>query len=139
MVVERSGNGRREATRVRLTELALDLFARQGFEDTTAAEIAAAAGVTERTFFNHFTTKLDAIFPVVSTPPSRPCASSSPRPRPTSTTSTCCASSDCAGWPTTSPTPSGTTGPAGYDCRCRRRRQPFWACAPKHRNGSPTR
>ena len=50
-------NTRREATRARLLEVALDLFARQGYDATTAAEIAAAAGVTEMTFFRHFPTK----------------------------------------------------------------------------------
>jgi AcrR family transcriptional regulator len=55
--------GQRARTRARLSQLALELFAVQGYEQTTAAQIAAAAGVTERTFFNHFETKLDAIFP----------------------------------------------------------------------------
>jgi AcrR family transcriptional regulator len=36
---------------------ALDLFERQGFEQTTVAQIAQAAGVTEMTFFRHFPTK----------------------------------------------------------------------------------
>ncbi|MFH8250240.1 helix-turn-helix domain-containing protein [Microbacterium sp. B2969] len=33
------------------------LFERQGYDDTTVREIAAAAGVTEMTFFRHFSTK----------------------------------------------------------------------------------
>lgn len=36
------------------------LFAENGYDNTTAAEIAEAANVTERTFFLHFPTKADA-------------------------------------------------------------------------------
>ena len=36
---------------------ALDLFESKGYEQTSAAEIAAAAGFTEMTFFRHFPTK----------------------------------------------------------------------------------
>jgi AcrR family transcriptional regulator len=35
----------------------LELFARHGYESTTVAQIAAAAGVTEMTFYRHFGTK----------------------------------------------------------------------------------
>jgi len=38
------------------------LYASQGFEQTTAAQIAARAGVTERTFFRHFADKREALF-----------------------------------------------------------------------------
>lgn len=55
--------GRRERTRARLSEVAVELFAAQGYDETTTAAISAAAGVTERTFFNHFETKIDALFP----------------------------------------------------------------------------
>jgi AcrR family transcriptional regulator len=48
---------RREATRARLLQAALELFAQQGYDATTAAQIAAAAGVTEMTFFRHFPSK----------------------------------------------------------------------------------
>ncbi|MGR0221478.1 TetR/AcrR family transcriptional regulator [Agromyces sp. ZXT2-6] len=48
---------RRARTRQRLIEHGLDLIERQGYEQTTAAQIAAAAGVTEMTFFRHFATK----------------------------------------------------------------------------------
>jgi AcrR family transcriptional regulator len=41
---------------------ALDLYADGGFEQTTAADIAARAGVTERTFFRHFTDKREVLF-----------------------------------------------------------------------------
>jgi AcrR family transcriptional regulator len=46
----------------RLQKAALELFATQGFERTTAAEIAEAAGLTERTFFRYFGDKRDVLF-----------------------------------------------------------------------------
>ena len=49
--------------RGRLARAALVLSAEHGYESTTVAEIAAAAGVTERTFYRHFTDKADALFP----------------------------------------------------------------------------
>jgi AcrR family transcriptional regulator len=48
--------------RGRLAKAALDLYAAQGFEQTTVAEIAARAGLTERTFFRHFTDKREVLF-----------------------------------------------------------------------------
>ncbi len=44
-------------TRARIIDVALDLFERNGYEATTTAQIAAAAGVTPMTFFRHFPTK----------------------------------------------------------------------------------
>jgi AcrR family transcriptional regulator len=40
----------------------MDLYAAQGFEETTVAEIAARAGLTERTFFRHFADKREVLF-----------------------------------------------------------------------------
>jgi AcrR family transcriptional regulator len=52
----------REDVRRRLRQAALELFSERGYEATTAAEIAARAGVTERTFFRHFPDKREALF-----------------------------------------------------------------------------
>lgn len=49
-------------TRERLQATALQLFASKGYDDTTVAEIAAAAEVTERTFFRHFADKREVLF-----------------------------------------------------------------------------
>jgi AcrR family transcriptional regulator len=48
---------KRERTRTRLLEAALELFVERGYEATTVAQIAARAGVTEMTFFRHFPSK----------------------------------------------------------------------------------
>jgi AcrR family transcriptional regulator len=50
-------------TRRTLAEHALRLFEQRGFDETTVDEIAAAAGVSARTFFLHFATKSAAAFP----------------------------------------------------------------------------
>jgi AcrR family transcriptional regulator len=46
----------------RLQKAALELFATRGFEQTTAAEIAQAVDLTERTFFRHFSDKREVLF-----------------------------------------------------------------------------
>lgn len=48
--------------RLRLQRAALDLFTENGFDETTAAQIAERAGLTERTFFRHFPNKADILF-----------------------------------------------------------------------------
>ncbi len=53
--------GKAERTRERLMAVALDLFAARGYDATTAAQIAAAAGVSEMTFFRHFPAKEDVL------------------------------------------------------------------------------
>ena len=49
--------GKVERTRSRILAAAIDLFTRSGYEKTTVAQIAAAAGVTEMTFYRHFGSK----------------------------------------------------------------------------------
>jgi AcrR family transcriptional regulator len=51
-----------EEARKRLQRAALELFAENGFDHTTTAQIAARAGVTERTFFRHFPDKREVLF-----------------------------------------------------------------------------
>jgi AcrR family transcriptional regulator len=46
----------------RLQRAAMDLYTERGFEQTTVAEIAARAGLTERTFFRHFADKREVLF-----------------------------------------------------------------------------
>jgi AcrR family transcriptional regulator len=46
----------------RLTEAAMALFAERGYAKTTVEDIAARAGLTERTFFNHFADKREVLF-----------------------------------------------------------------------------
>ena len=40
----------------------MDLYGEQGYDATTTAEIAARAGVTERTYFRHFADKREVLF-----------------------------------------------------------------------------
>ncbi len=51
-----------ERTHLKLLHAGLELFERKGFEATTVAEIAAAAGVTEMTYYRHFATKSGVLF-----------------------------------------------------------------------------
>ena len=48
--------------RGRLERAAMELYIERGFEQTTVAEIAARAGLTERTFFRHFADKREVLF-----------------------------------------------------------------------------
>jgi AcrR family transcriptional regulator len=48
--------------RGRLEKAALDLYGENGFDNTTVAEIAERAGLTERTFFRHFADKREVLF-----------------------------------------------------------------------------
>ena len=49
-------------SRGRLQEAALALYSERGFDQTTATQIAARAGLTERTFFRHFADKREVLF-----------------------------------------------------------------------------
>ena len=46
----------------RLAKAALELYVERGFEQTTVAEIANRAGLTERTFFRYFADKREVLF-----------------------------------------------------------------------------
>ncbi|WP_041985891.1 MULTISPECIES: TetR family transcriptional regulator [unclassified Streptomyces] len=46
----------------RLGEAAMELYSERGFEQTTVAEIAKRAGLTERTFFRYFADKREVLF-----------------------------------------------------------------------------
>ena len=47
--------------RERLARAALDLYVERGFDETSVGDIAARAGVTERTFFRHFADKREVL------------------------------------------------------------------------------
>ncbi|MFJ2158935.1 TetR family transcriptional regulator [Streptomyces sp. NPDC087856] len=51
-----------EDARRRLQQAALELYQERGFDQTTTAQIAARAGVNERTFFRHFPDKREVLF-----------------------------------------------------------------------------
>ena len=46
----------------RLIKAAVTLFAEQGYEETTVAEIADRAGLAKRTFFRYFSDKREVLF-----------------------------------------------------------------------------
>jgi AcrR family transcriptional regulator len=48
--------------RGRLEQAAMELYGERGFEQTTVAEIAKRAGLTERTFFRYFADKREVLF-----------------------------------------------------------------------------
>ncbi|MGC2190747.1 MAG: TetR family transcriptional regulator [Candidatus Dormiibacterota bacterium] len=48
--------------RGRLERAALELYLERGFDQTTVADIATRAGLTERTFFRHFADKREVLF-----------------------------------------------------------------------------
>ncbi|MFR9795667.1 helix-turn-helix domain-containing protein [Streptomyces sp. MS06] len=48
--------------RGRLARAALELYSERGYEQTTVAEIAKRAGLTERTYFRHFADKREVLF-----------------------------------------------------------------------------
>jgi AcrR family transcriptional regulator len=52
----------RDEVRLRLQEAALELYLERGYDKTTTGDIAARAGVTERTFFRHFADKREVFF-----------------------------------------------------------------------------
>lgn len=48
--------------RGRLEQAAIELYLERGFEQTTVADIAARAGLTERTFFRYYADKREVLF-----------------------------------------------------------------------------
>src|SRR3954453_18348589 len=54
---------KKQATREQIARVAMKLFARRGFDQVTVAEVADAAGVSEKTVFNYFPAKEDLVFP----------------------------------------------------------------------------
>ncbi|MFL1380993.1 TetR family transcriptional regulator [Nocardiopsis protaetiae] len=58
---------RKAATQVEIARAAARLFAERGVDNTTAEDIADAAGVALRTFYRYFRTKQDAVAPLLST------------------------------------------------------------------------
>src|SRR6266508_1859050 len=53
---------RKLQTREEIIDAAIDLFERQGYDETTVEDVAAAADVSPRTFFRYFDSKLDVVF-----------------------------------------------------------------------------
>lgn len=76
---------RRAETQSRLVAHALDLFERHGYEQTSAAQIAAAAGVSEMTFFRHFATKDQVLLDDPYDPALTAAVAARPRTEPTLT------------------------------------------------------
>ncbi|WP_328459337.1 TetR/AcrR family transcriptional regulator [Actinoplanes sp. NBC_00393] len=54
---------KRARTRQALVDAAIELFERDGYEQTTVADIAAAAEIGTRTFFSYFASKEELLFP----------------------------------------------------------------------------
>jgi AcrR family transcriptional regulator len=52
-----------DSVRQRLATAAFEQFLTHGFDNTTVDQIAAAAGLSRRTYFRYFATKEDVIFP----------------------------------------------------------------------------
>ncbi|GIG56069.1 hypothetical protein Lfu02_04410 [Longispora fulva] len=54
---------KKERTRQALIDAATDLFESRGYDETTVADISAAADIGTRTFFSYFATKEELLFP----------------------------------------------------------------------------
>jgi AcrR family transcriptional regulator len=71
---------KRQLVRDELAEAALQLLAKQGYEETTVDHIVAAAGVSRRTFFRHFQSKEDVLVQFLSDLGTAMCKQLSARP-----------------------------------------------------------
>ena len=47
--------------RARILETARELFSEQGFQETRVADVCERADIAQKTFFNHYPTKLDLL------------------------------------------------------------------------------
>ena len=65
-----AGTSRRRESRARISAVALELVLERGLDNVTVGEIARAANVSRRTFFNYFPSKVAACIP--RTPPPEP-------------------------------------------------------------------
>jgi AcrR family transcriptional regulator len=54
---------KKQQTREDIAHAAMELFSERGFDAVTVAEVAEAAGVSEKTVFNYFPAKEDLVFP----------------------------------------------------------------------------
>jgi AcrR family transcriptional regulator len=54
---------KKEQTREHIARTAMELFTKRGFDAVTVADVAEAAGVSEKTVFNYFPAKEDLVFP----------------------------------------------------------------------------
>lgn len=54
---------KKQATRERIIAAATELFCRDGYDATTVDQIVAIAGISQRSFFRYFPTKLHVAFP----------------------------------------------------------------------------
>lgn len=53
--------------RARILETARELFSEQGFQETRVADVCDRADIAQKTFFNHFPTKLDLLREIAHT------------------------------------------------------------------------
>jgi AcrR family transcriptional regulator len=60
-MTELHSDRRRRLMRDELRSIAVDLFAERGFDEVTVDDIAAAAGISARTFFRYFATKDEVV------------------------------------------------------------------------------
>ena len=65
-----ASTNRRRESRARISSVTLELVLERGLDDVTVDEIARAANVSRRTFFNYFPSKVAACIPY--TPPAEP-------------------------------------------------------------------
>jgi AcrR family transcriptional regulator len=59
----------RQAMKAQVSEMALDLFLENGYEQTTIDDICAVAGISRSTFFRYFPSKEDVFMSTTSTAP----------------------------------------------------------------------